>query len=81
MRLGHCQVALLVPDVSLLHSSNYSKTILFEQNEMFFIRYKYSHLAVFLQRKRVICFEVRVIIKAVKCSEDSALDNSASVPP
>ena len=47
MRLCHGQVALLVPDVSLLHSF-VSQKILYEQNETFFIRDKYSHLAVCL---------------------------------
>ena len=39
MRPLQCQVALLVPDVSLLHSMIIQKWfILFEQNEAFFIR-------------------------------------------
>ena len=48
MRLCQRQVALLVPDVSLLCSLVFQKIILFEQNEAFLIRDKYSHLAMCL---------------------------------
>ena len=48
MKLRQCQMALLVPYVSLLCYLIIKKTILFKQNEAFFIRDMYSHLAVCL---------------------------------
>ena len=53
MRLCHCQMALLVPDVSLQGYLIIQKN-LFEQNKAFFIRDKYSHLAVCLHMIQLI---------------------------